>query len=135
MTLSEAVATQSPALRLWVLWLTVVIVAAPPILLVFRQSRRDGVVMLVASAGTLVFMQLLYAQVGFVRLLGLPHVLIWTPLAVYLGLRLRKGRLTGLPRVTAWVALLTILISLAFDYVDVARWILGERAPMTAQPA
>jgi len=131
MTLADAIATQPPLLRLWVLWLTIALVVAPLILLAYRQSRRDGAVTLAASLGTVVFMQWLYSEVGFVRLLGLPHVLIWTPLAIYLGLRLRAHSLTGVPRNAAGLFLATILVSLVFDYIDVARWLAGDRAPMT----
>ena len=131
MSLADAIATQPPLLRLWVLWLTIALVVAPLILLAYRQSRRDGAVTLAASLGTVVFMQWLYSEVGFVRLLGLPHVLIWTPLAIYLGLRLRARSLTGVPRIAAGLFLATILVSLVFDYIDVARWLAGDRAPMS----
>ncbi len=130
MTLTEAIATQGPVLRAWVAWMGVAMVATPLILLAFRDSRRDGIVAAGALVANLMFMQWLYAQVGYVRLLGLPHVLIWTPLALYLWLRLRQGGLPRIPQIAAAVFLVTMLISLAFDYVDVARWLLGERGSM-----
>jgi len=128
MTFQEAIATEPALLRLWIIWMMIALIATPLILLVFRQSRRDGLIVLGVSLGTMVFMQWLFNKVGYVRLLGLPHVLLWTPLAVYLWLRL--GGLSGIPRVTVLVFLVTISISLVFDYIDVARWLLGERAPM-----
>lgn len=131
MSFSDAVATMPALLRLWVLWLTIVMIAAPLILLAWQQTRRDGVVILAASVAVVVSMHWLYAQVGFVRLLGLPHVLIWTPLAVYLALRLREGIVPALPRIVIWIFLASILISLAFDYTDILRWLLGERGAMT----
>ncbi|MHA7828772.1 MAG: hypothetical protein ACX93P_14550 [Roseovarius sp.] len=131
MTFSDAVATLPAFLRLWVLWLTIVMIAVPLVLLAWRQTRRDGVVILAASVAVVVSMHWLYAQVGFVRLLGLPHVLIWTPLAVYLAMRLREGIIPAPPRIVIWIFLASILVSLAFDYTDLLRWLLGEREAMT----
>ncbi|HKL45683.1 MAG TPA: hypothetical protein VJ906_05525 [Roseovarius sp.] len=131
MTFSDAVATLPAFLRLWVLWLTIVMIAVPLVLLAWRQTRRDGVVILAASVAVVVSMHWLYAQVGFVRLLGLPHVLIWTPLAVYLAMRLREGIVPAPPRIVIWIFLASILVSLAFDYTDLLRWLLGEREAMT----
>lgn len=132
MTFADAIAGQGPVLRLWVLWLTIIMLAAPVVLLLFRGTRRDGVVGLAAAFAVMISMQWLYTQVGFVRLLGLPHVLIWTPLAIYLLVRLRTGRMPAPARAVTWVFLLSILVSLAFDYVDVIRWLLGERGALLA---
>ena len=131
MSLADAVATLPDHLRLWVLWLTVVMIATPLILLAQRDTRRDGIVVLAASVGVIAFMHWLFAQVGFVRLLGLPHVVIWTPLAGYLWLRLKDPALRALPRVAMAVLLVSILVSLVFDYADLIRWLAGDRAPMT----
>lgn len=130
MSFADAVATQGPVIRLWVLWLTVIMLATPAVLLFFRATRRDAVVVLTATLATIVSMQWLYGEMGFVRLLGLPHVVIWTPLAVYLVLRLIQGGLPALPRIAIKVFLASILVSLVFDYIDVIRWLLGERGSM-----
>lgn len=106
-------------------------IAVPLILLAWRQTRRDGLFILMASVAVVVSMHWLYAQVGFVRLLGLPHVMISTPLAVYLAMRLREGIVPALPRIVIWIFLASILVSLAFDYTDLLRWLLGERGAMT----
>jgi hypothetical protein len=130
MTLADAIATQGDVLRFWVLWLTTVMLAAPLLLLVFRETRRDGIVGLAAALAVMVSMQWLYTQVGFVRLLGLPHVVIWTPLALYLLVRLRTGRMPAAARAVTWGLLVSIVVSLAFDYIDVIRWLLGERGSL-----
>ena len=128
MSFPDAVATQPDALRLWVLWLSVVMIAAPLVLLAWRATRRDGMVTLGAAVAVITGMQALYAQVGFVRLLGLPHVLIWTPLALYLAVRLRQGDLPRVPRVAMVILLASIGVSLVFDWIDVARYLLlGQR--------
>jgi integral membrane sensor domain MASE1 len=67
---------------------------------------------------------------GYVKLLGLPHIFVWTPLAIYFVTLLRRPDVPVWPRRVIVVALGTILISLAFDYTDVARYLLGERTPL-----
>lgn len=57
--------------------------------------------------------------------------MISTPLAVYLAMRLREGIVPALPRIVIWIFLASILVSLAFDYTDLLRWLLGERGAMT----
>ncbi len=62
------------------------------------------------------------------RLLGLSHVLVWTPVLIYLG-----RQWTSFDRRTlfgAWVTVLIVTngISLAFDYVDVVRYFAGDGA-------
>lgn len=131
MTFSQAVATMPEGLRLWVLWLTVAMIVAPLVLLAFRGTRRDGAVILVANVAVAVTMHWLFAAVGFVRLLGLPHVVIWTPLAIHLVVRLRDG---VRPRVAQGVMaafLVTICMSLVFDWIDVLRYAAGDRGALT----
>jgi len=130
MSFADAVQTMPVPLRLWVLWLTVAMVAAPVLLLPFRAARRDGVIVLASTVAVMVSMQALYGAVGFVRLLGLPHVVIWGPLAAWLAFRLRDGALPPPARAVMLVFLLTIGVSLVFDVIDVARWLAGDRASM-----
>lgn len=64
---------------------------------------------------------------GLVRLLGLAHVVFWTPLVIYV-----LRHLPALPRPTLlgiWVRvfLVTILASLLLDYIDVVRYPFGDR--------
>ena len=62
--------------------------------------------------------------------LGLPHVLFYTPVVIYFISRLRGGELPKIARWLMMASLVIILISLAFDYTDVARYILGNRTPL-----
>ncbi|WP_321488698.1 hypothetical protein [uncultured Hyphomonas sp.] len=70
----------------------------------------------------------LYSQIGYSRLLGLAHVIFWTPVLVYL-LRRHAHWRVGATLSGKWIvlAVMILTISLAFDYTDVIRWILGER--------
>lgn len=108
----------------WVNFMGLVFLLAIPFAFVRAEARWT----LVAMALTFPSMMWLYSQVGYVRLLGIVHVIFWTPLAIYLWRRRDQWR----ARTTLagkWIALLfaTILISLAFDYADVIRYALGER--------
>lgn len=76
----------------------------------------------------------MYDRMGYVKLLGLPHIILWTPFAVYLIRQIRRPDMPNWPRWIMTVVLATILVSLAFDYTDVARYLLGERTPL-ARPS
>ena len=83
---------------------------------------------LAAFTAAFVTMNLLHAVVGYVRLLGLAHVLFWTPLLIYLW-----PRLSSYPSSSAyglWLRLLfaTNAVSLIIDYVDVIRYVFGDRS-------
>ena len=72
-------------------------------------------------------MSALHAAVGWSRLLGLPHVVFWTPLWLLALREWRRGDATGAYRRWLTVLLWTDGISLLFDYSDVIRYLLGER--------
>jgi len=134
MTFAEAAATQPLHLQIWFAWLVGVMFLAPVALIAFAQSRRIGLVCLIVALVTGPVMMWLYAQVGYVRLLGLGHVVLWTPLLVWLWPRLRSGALNGLPLIIAWVFFGTLGASLVIDYLDVIRWVVGDRASLIPQP-
>ena len=72
-------------------------------------------------------MWVLYEINGYNRFLGLAHVVFWTPLSIYLYRRLRN--LFGPPLFESWIRVLlaSIGLSLVIDYVDVLRYIMGDR--------
>jgi hypothetical protein len=106
----------------------------PIALLIWRQSRIAAVATIVTSAAGAFGVQWLYSHLGYVKLLGLPHIVLWTPLAYYLFVQVRRGDMPPWPRRIMMVVLATIMISLAFDYADIVRYALGERTPL-AKPA
>ena len=130
MSLSEAIATQAAWIQIWVGWIAVINIATLAALLITPALRRDGIVVGVAVHDNFLLMKWLNGQFGYVRLLGLSHVLIWTPLALYLILALRSERIVGWVRRLTQVFVLSMGVSLIFDTVDVARWIMGEQGSM-----
>lgn len=129
MTLTEAMAAHGPV---WLdIWLPILFLGAfivPLALLIWRQSRLAGVISVVAGLLGAVSVDWLYQQFGYVKLLGLPHLIVWTPLVIYLVAQIRRSDMPVWPRRVMAVVVVTILISLAFDYVDVIRYALGERS-------
>lgn len=70
----------------------------------------------------------LYSQIGYSRLLGLGHIIFWTPVLIYLIRRRAHWRVAEtLSGKWLVLAVMVLSVSLAFDYTDVVRWILGER--------
>ena len=117
-------------IRIWFYWLGFAIVATPAILAFSKTTRRDALIVLVINISVFVSMGWLFRQIGYVRLLGIVHVILWTPLFIYLLSRAKNGNMTFPFRLVIWLFVLTLAVSLAFDYVDVVRYLLGERASM-----
>ena len=110
-------------LKVWIFWM--VFLNSASILFV---RRAEGRWVLVAWLASLVMMNRLFDEFGYTRILGLAHVLCWSPLVVYLFRRrasFGEGAFGGWAR---WLAI-TNAASLAIDYVNLARWALGDRGP------
>lgn len=117
----ESILDQPLVIQLWIGWLILINTASLGFL-----RHLEGRATLIAWVGNLVTMTALFSVFGYVRLLGLSHVLWWSPLLVYLWRRRpwpRRGA------IAVWLAALFLsdLVSLAIDYVDVARYLLGDR--------
>lgn len=132
LTLGDAIAAGPAWLQGWVLILVVVHLAAVLFLL-----RRDGsrwrvrlepVAILASFVLAGLFMAWLYNQVGYVRLLGLAHLLFWTPAYMWVLTR-RRAIGAGSPfGKYVHVYLLIAGISLVIDLIDVIRYMLGDGA-------
>lgn len=112
--------------RVWIYWMMFINIIALP----FAFTRSEARVILVAFFLAAVFMMWLAGAYGYERILGLAHVVFWTPLVIYLIARYRNG---DVPRTSLYgryvlVVILTNTASLVIDYVDVARYLLGERS-------
>ncbi len=109
-------------LQAWVGWMMLLNTAA----LLFLKHKQAKVVLAV-WVGNVITMAVLYEMVGYVRLLGLSHVIWWTPLVIYL-FRQRKQFPTGAGATWLWIVLLTNSASLVIDYLDVLRYLMGDGA-------
>jgi len=109
-------------LQLWVGWLVVANLSAV-IFLVKSVEARWVLGLFIVNA---LFMEWLYTQVGYVRLLGLSHVIFWTPLLIYLWKRRKFTYLSTWTGKYLYLVFITDGISLVIDYIDVARYLLGD---------
>ena len=131
MPFNEAMfALAGPMQVAWLYWMSFALTVPPLILLFSKATRLDAVIITVVNIAMLWGMSWFYDQMGYVRLLGLVHVILWTPLFVYLFLRIKNGNIPTLFRVAMIVLMVTIGISLVFDYTDTIRYVLGERDSM-----
>ncbi len=130
MTIEEAVAFQPMWVQWWLIILTIVTIALPVLLVFHNKTRIIGIVVLVTSFAGGFGVQWLFDQFGYVRLLSLPHVILWTPALIYLVIVLRR------PDGVAWaryagIALAAVLaVSLAFDWWSLIVYLSGQTAPV-----
>lgn len=104
----------------WVLWMMAVNLAS----VAWVATRVEARWVLLGFALAAGIMQVLFWAAGYVRLLGLAHVLAWTPLVVYLARRWPRLE-PGAYRAWVGLVLATDVASLLIDYTDVLRYLLG----------
>lgn len=119
-------AVTTPAVQMWMNWMLVIFAAS--LLFVWKHTAARyalGAFVLSAVLGLLIF-----TMTGEPFLIGLSHILVWGPLAVYL-YRTEYKRPGFRPKTVygVWVLLLlaTIVISLVFDVRDVALILLDSK--------
>ena len=129
-TFHDAMFSATGWILVWFYWLGLAMVVTPVALAFSKATRRDALIVLLTNIVVVASMGWLYDQIGYVRLLGIVHVILWTPLLVYLVGRAKNNEITLPFRLVIWIFVASLAVSLAFDYVDVARYLLGERASM-----
>lgn len=111
----------------WILWVGILIGTngvAPWFFLGSLEAKVTLVVFLVGAIIQLV----VHARFGFVRLLGLGHIL-WLVLVPWLAWRLMDASLTGAFGLWLFVTVVLNGISVLIDIADVVRYLRGERDP------
>lgn len=108
-------------LKSWVYWMIFI----NSISIFFAFTRNEAHWVLTAWLANLLTMPMLFDAVGYVRLLGLPHIVFWTPLVIYLWMKRRSFSGTWAGRYL-WVVMATNGASLVIDYIDVARYLAGD---------
>ena len=129
-TLGEAMGTEPAWLQAWVVVLGAVHLPAVAFV-VGREAGRwrvrpEPISVLVGFAATALGMDWLYGQVGYVRLLGLAHLIGWTP--AYVWVLSRRRTIGGGSLFSKWVSGYLIIAgtSLVIDLVDVVRYLFGD---------
>lgn len=116
----------SDVVSLWMNWMGLIFVLS--ILFVWRHvgARLALGAMLLTMPSALA----IYAMTGSVHLIGIAHLLFWTPVAFYIITREMRGQAFKLVSPYGiWAALLvaTIIISLVFDVRDIFLVLTGVK--------
>lgn len=121
---ADMVANSPAWVPVWVNAMVAVLALSIPFSFIRKEARWILLGTALGMAGTIVA----YSQFGYSRILGIGHVLFWTPTLIYIW-SIRERWNVGATWFGKWVVLagLVMLISLVFDFADVARWLLGER--------
>lgn len=130
-TLGEAMATEPLWLRTWIQ----VLVAANLSAVLFVLGREDGhwkvrpepIAILSSFVAAGIAMGHLYHEVGYVRLLGIAHLVFWGPVYGWILFTRRRRH----PLRTSFGAYLHVYLviaglSLAVDTIDVVRYLAGD---------
>lgn len=125
--------------RAWLYFLNFVLLGS----LVFLDDPAGRWTLLAYLAAGPLLLGIMHRQRGLTRILGIAHLVPWTPLMVYLALRVTTDRVgsqlepTESPQLFAYVvlALVTVGVCLAFDAYDLVRWIRVERYVMGSEEA
>lgn len=118
----------SPAwVIVWVNFMVAILAVAIPFSFSYREAKWILLGSVLGMIGTIVA----YSLFGFTRLLGLGHIIFWTPTLIYI-ITVRGWKTYHKTLFSRWlvVAAIVIGISLAFDVIDLLRWILGDRGPI-----
>ena len=122
------VTTHSPE---WVLIWLHVLVGVLSLSLLFGLYRPEARAILFGTLLGMGMVIVIYAQFGFTRILGIGHILFWTPTLFYM---LSLQGTSGVSKTWfgrwLWLAIPVMTISLGFDYFDLGRYLMGEREPI-----
>ena len=134
-TLGDAIWATQPT---WLLAYLMVLVAANLGAVFFIAKRTDkgwrpryeaiAIVAAFLLAGE--FMEHLYQQYGYVRLLGAAHIVFWTPVYIWVFTHLKNY--APYPYFSKFVLFYLVIagISLAIDIINVARYAMGDTGSM-----
>ena len=117
-------------LTVWFYWMAFAIAVTPLVLIFSKTTRLDAVIVFFTNLAMFAGMSWVYDLMGYVRLMGIVHVILWTPLLIYLVLRAKNGEMPLPCRLVMWMFAATLAVSLVFDYTDTIRYLLGERDSM-----
>lgn len=99
--------------------------------LLFGLIRHEARHILFGTALGLAMMLLIYGQFGYSRILGVGPILFWTPTLFYM------YSLQGTSTVAKtwfgrwlWIATAAMTVSLAWEYMDLVRYLFGDRDPL-----
>jgi hypothetical protein len=113
--------------RPWWIWIGLLMTINMVVPWLFIGTLEAKVVLAAAILAAMLQM-ILFRFKGFVRLLGLGHI-VWLPVVLWLAGRI--GTVDIESALGMWILSVVVLdgISLIIDFIDVGRYFLGEREP------
>lgn len=92
----------------------------------------EGKFALLAMIGSMIVMLAIYYKYGFVRLLGLGHILFWVPFVIWNLARLSEPSAL-ISDFKIWLVAVSVVnsLSLLLDFADVIRFFKGEKSEMS----
>ena len=94
------------------------------------RVRKESLAILVSFVAVGVMMNWMYGKVGYVRLLGLPHLIFWTPIFFWILGKFRRDAYSGPFKYYAFFYLVIVGTSLIIDTSDLIRYLLGDHQPL-----
>tara|TARA_B110000444_G_scaffold252260_1_gene281291 strand:+ start:1162 stop:1563 length:402 start_codon:yes stop_codon:yes gene_type:complete len=117
-------------LQAWIMLLVIANLAAIPFVLTKVEGawrfRKECLAIVVSFMVAGMQMNWMYSTFGYVRLLGLAHLIAWTPAFVYVLMRRKELDMSMVFAKYLHFYLVVAGISLAIDFVDVVRYLLGD---------
>ena len=120
----QAVGEATPWVGVWMNWMMLVFALS----LVFVWKKKAARYVVLAFALTMPIALFVFGKTGEVDLIGIAHIIVWTPLAYFLVQKeIRSKKFKAKSCYGVWLLLLvaTIVISLIFDVKDVAEVLMG----------
>ena len=111
--------TQPLWVQVWVSWMIIINTLS----IVFIKKRLGQIVFVVWNLNG-ISMVVFFAVYGYSRLLGMSHIIWWTPLIIYLWKVRNEEREPKFYNIWFWTLFITIGLSLIIDYIDVFRYFL-----------
>ena len=129
-TLGDAIASEPLWLQSWV----GLLILSHLLAIIFVVGREEHgwrvrpvpILIIFSFFGAAVVMNWLYANFGYVRLLGLAHLLVWTPVYAWVLYQRKQIGAASLYGKYIHVYLLIAGVSLIIDAVDVIRYLIGD---------
>jgi len=112
----------------WIYWWTRIIDTTNWLLVPLAFTDRRAHWALTAWFANIIIILTLFGTFGYVRLLGLSHILVWTPLLIYLWRERKPFSEESLAGKYLYWFMFVALASLIFDYIDLVRYMLGDVA-------
>ncbi|WGI21730.1 hypothetical protein [Amylibacter sp. IMCC11727] len=129
MTFVEAMGAQPTWVQIWLNWMLISVFILPLALFIWRETRLTALIIVLTHTLNGLTVIYLFNMLGYVKLLGLPHLIFWGPLLWYLLRFMRRETISLWATRILWLLIATLAISLAFDLTDTIRYLLGNTTP------